>query len=600
MAEKTKSILFKTVVIAGVMAIAFFLRTNNLMSDPPDYLTWSAAIYVDEGYKALDARNTILYGSNHWTPYDEYSGHHSTSLIIYDIYFRIFEKFGLKIINIRYFNVAVSMAIIFFMLVTLAFFFNARQLLLFGIAISINVVFLFHSRIALYELPMVLLGVLLMPVLFYFFNSNNLKKIRSKVLYGILLAASAAGISFVGMGVKGSFPIYIGSIITASIFAAAVPIYARKFRIPKIFELKNIFTLGIVSVLIISVVLYVLEAKGGYNIRYLGNPLMLLVKLWFQEMVYLQPNNFTLCVLCAFAIIKILYTKKYVHYNKEKLFEYQIDLFFAVQFVFSFIVVYLSSYSPLRYFLFSEVALLYLAARFVGNYDDELRIIKGNTKLKKSLPGSMAVFITVFYIVSQLVVVLIMLFLDYEHRRLIFDDFYKNAAKGNYFNVSTYVVSIILSIIVPVVYYIAKNYVDVLNFVKKHISGKIMIFLLFEIQLIYLLSWQFNMTYNIRDCMDFIKKLPAEKVIMGDWAPMLAFESDLKIIYSNPYEYRNINNITKIKPDYMVVNSNKKEEDMYNAIVPGLISPQNKIYSFRVQAYDISIYRVDLFNGGRR
>jgi hypothetical protein len=126
-------------------------------------------------------------------------------------------------------------------------------------------------------------------------------------------------------------------------------------------------------------------------------------------------------------------------------------------------------------------------------------------------------------------------------------------------------------------------------------SRKMMVFLLIEIQLIYLLSWQFNKTRMLRDCMDFINTLPAGSVIIGDWAPMLSFESDLKSIYSNPQDNRNVNNIDRIKPDYIVVKSHKNEEEQYNSYSPGLIKPKNVIYSFSVQAFDIKIYKVDKY-----
>jgi hypothetical protein len=95
--------------------------------------------------------------------------------------------------------------------------------------------------------------------------------------------------------------------------------------------------------------------------------------------------------------------------------------------------------------------------------------------------------------------------------------------------------------------------------------------------------------------MSFVKTLPAESVIMGDWAPMIAFESELKAIYANPFENLNMRTIGKIKPDYVVVDSRKKEEDIYNAFEPGLIRPENMVYNFWVQAFNIKIYRVDKF-----
>jgi hypothetical protein len=593
--ERLAQGLLKTLIITGMIALSLFLRVYSLESDPPDYLSWSAAIYVDEGYKALDARNTIKYGSNHWTPYDEYRGHRYTSRFIYDIQLWIFETFGLSIRNLRYFNIAMSIGIIACVLVTLAFIFPKRMIFMMGLAMSINVVFLFQSRIALYEFPMLLAGVLLLPAIFIFYNQHNFRSKTARAAYFVFLLALLIAVTSVGSQMKGNFFIYMVSILLAFFFSALLPFYRKRPHIPRFLELRSIFIYMIAGILLATFVLYAFQGPLGIRIRYLANPLMLLAKVWFLEMIYLQPNAFIMSVFCTFAVLKILFTKRYAHLHRKELLEYQVDLFFAMQYLFSFLFVYISSYSPLRYFLFSEVSLLFLAARFVSNYDVEIRILRSGHRAERPLLKRILIFIFVFYVVIQLLIFLVMLFINYETRKLIFDDFYLNLVQGNVRNAHAYVVFTLIALILPVIYYVAKYYDDALAFLKKHMSRKMMVFLLIEIQLIYLLSWQFNKTRMLRDCMDFINTLPAGSVIIGDWAPMLSFESDLKSIYSNPQDNRNVNNIDRIKPDYVVVKSHKNEEEQYNSYSPGLIKPKNVIYSFSVQAFDIKIYKVDKY-----
>ncbi len=603
MSERAKNLLLKTLIIVGVMALSFLLRVYDLESDPPDYLSWSAAVYVDEGYKALDARNTIKYGSNHWTPYDEYRGHHYTSKIIYDIQVRIFERFGVRIVNLRYFNIAVSLGIILAMLVTLSFVFDAVTILLLGLAMAINVVMLFHSRIALYEAPMIFVGTLLLPGIFLYFNHNYFTTTVRKLLYGMVLMAVMAGMTSVGMGIKDSFALYMFSMMIAFVFAALLPFY-KKRKIPHpLLDLKNFFSLLLIGILAVFVILTLWQMYVTYRHpqiageRFFGSPVMLLAKLWFLEIIYLQPNTFLLCVLCVIAILKIFYSRRYVNFTRGELFIYQLDLFFAIQLILSFLLVYLLSYSPLRYFLFSEVAILYMAGRFVGNYEKEMRILRSGRKPAKGPIGAALIFLLVFYIAIQFVIVCVMLFVGYDSRREIFDKFYLNMMKGDISNPHAYFVFILILVVLPAVFFITKNHHDIANFVKRHLSGKLMIFLLIEVQLIYLLSWHFGKTYTLRDSMNFVKTLPANSVIMGDWAPMIAFESELKAIYSNPFENLNMRAIGKIRPDYVVLDSNKKEEEIYNAFEPGLIKPGNMIYNFWVQAFNIKIYRVDKYKG---
>ena len=595
MSDGVKSAIYKGIIIAGVLAVSLALRLYSLDSDPPDYLSWSAAIYVDEGYKALDARNTVKYGSNHWTPYDEYRGHRYTSRIIHEVQLWIFDNFGVKIRSLRHFNIAVSVAIIAVVLATMAFIFDTRMVLMLGISFAINVVFLFQSRLALYEFPMLLMGVILYPALFLFFNHGIIRTRAARAVYLLFLVVLILAVTSFGLRIKGNFFVYMCSIAGAFFFSALLPVYKKRERVHRFLEPHRLFFLLVCMVLAAGFILYAFQEKIGIQSRYLRNPLMLLGKMWFMEVIYLQPDSFIMSVLCSIAVLKILSTVRYAHLSRRRLLEYQVDLFFTVQYILSFLMVYMSSYSPLRYFLFCQVPILYLASRFVSNYDAEIRILRSVPKTGRSTARRVLIFFLVFYAVEQFIIFLVMLFLNYETRKMIFDDFYKNLAGGNVRNVHAYYVITMVAIALPLIYYLAKNYDDITTFFKRHLSRKIMVFLLVEVQLIYLLSWQFNKTSKLRECMDFVDTLPANSVIIGDWAPMLAFESDLKIIYSNPAERRNVRNIPKFRPDYVVVKSNRGEEDEYNRYDPGLIKPENAVYSFSVQAFDITIYRVDKY-----
>ncbi len=600
MASGKMSFLYKTLIIVSIAAASLALRLYSLESDPPDYLSWSAAIYIDEGYKALDARNILKYGSAKWSEHDRYRGHRDESPFIHAVQLWIFEKFGLKIVNLRYFNIAVSVGIIVLTLSVLSFFFNKRTIFLLGIAMSINVILLFHSRIALYELPMVFLCVLLFPPLFCYMGREGRMDRAGRMLFIFAIALSVALVAWLGMRIKGSFAIYLGSVLAAFVFAAVLPYFKNRARYPRILDPGNMFLAAIGCILLVSFVLYVWQANLGFQVRYLGNPLILLGKIWFLEIIYLQPNTFLMAVLCAIAVLKILKNRRYVSYDRERFVQYQIDLFFALQFIFSFLVVYMSSYSPLRYFLFSEVSILFLAGRFVANYDREIKILNEGKKRSGGAPRRVLLFFLMFYIVIQFVIFLVMLFLSYETRKVIFDDFYLNLQKGVLSGTGASFVFVLIAVVLPLCFYLAKNYDDFVAFIQKHVSPKMMIFLLIEVQIIYLLSWQFNRTTTIRDAMDFVETLPAGSVMIGDWAPMLCFESDLKPIYANPDDRRNVGNIPLLKPDYVVVKSHKNEEARYNEYDPGLIKPENFIYGFRVQAFDMKIYRVDKYAKKRR
>ncbi|HDP81425.1 MAG TPA: hypothetical protein ENN21_11340, partial [Spirochaetes bacterium] len=309
--EIRKKRVIKAIIIAVIAVLSLSLRLYSLDSDPPDFLSWSAAIYVDEGYKALDARNTLIHGSPKWSEHDTYKGHRDTSRVIYEAQRWIFEHFGIKIVNLRYFNVAVSVGIIVCVLVTLAYAFEPLFLLLMGISMSINVVFLFHSKIALYEMPMVLTGSILIPFIVLFFTPHVLNRRIEKVMIGCVLAVLFVGLTVLGMKIKESHIIYMGSIAASFFFAAVLPLYGARAKTLILPSPPVMFKLAIGAILLFSVVLYTCQANLGFQVRYLGNPLMLLGKIWYLEIIYLQPNIFVMAVLCSIAILLILFNGRY-------------------------------------------------------------------------------------------------------------------------------------------------------------------------------------------------------------------------------------------------------------------------------------------------
>ncbi|TAL35015.1 MAG: hypothetical protein EPN93_11215 [Spirochaetes bacterium] len=588
MNPRIEDIISKTLIIVGILVFSTLFRLYSLDSDPPDFLSWSAATYIDEGYKSLDARNVVKFGTNFWSPYDQYRGHVNDSRLMYEMQLFIFENFGMKVINLRYMTVWISELIIAILLVTLAFFFKGRMVFFTGLALSINVVYYFHSKVALYELPMLLLGTALMPLLFVFLSHRVIKHTALRVGYIALIIVLIGLFTGAGMNIKESFLIYLCSILAAFFFASILPYFRKRNRFSPALQPDRIFLYLMALIGAVAVVLYL----WGGN-RYVNKPLMLVGKIWFLEVIYLQPNTFLLAVLSCIAMMKVFFNKRYLHYSRAELLEYQIDLFFTMQLFFSFMLVYLAAYSPLRYFLFSEISIVYLAARFAGNYDSEMRILTQRPLKKRGAAGSFFIFLLVFYIAVQAVIFFMMLLVDFENRRLIMDNFYLNIIQGNFADKHVQMVLILILMLLPVAYYFARHYDEVVHFIKKRASSRVMVFLLIQIQLIYLLSWEFNKTSSIREAMNFVNTLPAERVIIGDWAPMLALESDLKIIYSNPRERKNMNNIPKLDPDYVVANSGSREEEAYNSYVPGLIKPENVIYAFKVQSFDIKIYKVD-------
>lgn len=76
--------------------VMVLIRTINLGSDAPKGLPAEEdyGIYVDEGYKTLSARNMIVFGNEHWHPGDDYQSWVSASPITQGAFYLAFASFG--------------------------------------------------------------------------------------------------------------------------------------------------------------------------------------------------------------------------------------------------------------------------------------------------------------------------------------------------------------------------------------------------------------------------------------------------------------------------------------------------------------------------
>lgn len=85
------------IALLAVLALCA-LRAVHLDADAPREITsWSMGVFVDEGYKTLDARNQVLHGARRWNPEDNYEGWAARSPLVHALYRGAFELFGVRI-----------------------------------------------------------------------------------------------------------------------------------------------------------------------------------------------------------------------------------------------------------------------------------------------------------------------------------------------------------------------------------------------------------------------------------------------------------------------------------------------------------------------
>jgi hypothetical protein len=83
-------------------------------------VTFDGGAYCDEGYKTLDARNWILYGSIKWTDTDEYPGWLNDSPLTVWLNYLAFKYFGVSLFSARLVSLffALGSCLLFYRLLT--------------------------------------------------------------------------------------------------------------------------------------------------------------------------------------------------------------------------------------------------------------------------------------------------------------------------------------------------------------------------------------------------------------------------------------------------------------------------------------------------
>jgi len=584
-----KYTLIGVILYIAVISVSILFRTAYLTSDPPDNLSNSASIYVDESYRPMSIRNIIKFGSEKVTEYDEYASHSDTWLF-YRAQSILLKTFGLNIVNLRYFNIVLSFIIIIMYLAMVSSLKNRKFQVVSGFLLCTNYMFLFNSRIGIAEFPLIFMWIVMLPPVLYFlknYRDCNQKKVLTAitgVLFFIVL------ISYLGLAIKKSFFLY-----SAATLLSMISVFYINNRIGKspdsVFSKRTFYVLfGVFAGFYLFFSLT--QLQSAYLMRSVSSPEKLIWKIWVTEFIYLQP------VTIIFALVFVKYTFQRINRNSDAAknnFNLSADLFFSFQFIYTFIFVFISSYSPQRYYLMSLIPVFYLAANGIiniGNIFKESTSIKQPGRVRLILKNIMALFF-----IFQAGLFVANLFLKYEHRKALSDNFISLFRD----NISSYSIYVYAGLVLITVFFIIllvfKLTGPVTAFFRNRLDFKKALTLVITMQMLMCLHFFVYRTKKIKNGMEFVNQLPKGTIIMGDWAPMLAFHSELKSVYSvfcKEYSI-NIKSLTKIRPDYMVVLVNKDEDKKYNEAVPGLIKRENLIYWFQLRQFRVHIYKTDLW-----
>ncbi|HET6277336.1 MAG TPA: hypothetical protein VFG08_00985 [Candidatus Polarisedimenticolia bacterium] len=204
--------LLVTLLILALSA----LRLIHLDADMPMDMTrnvesgtLSAGMYVDEGYKTLDARNLFMFGTPKWNAQDEFPGWMKHSPLLQWAYYLSFRLFGQSLSSVR------IVTIVAFFILLLGYALGtagkyrpglfAIGLILLGL---IHHVFLF-SRVALHVVP---IATCVYCLLFFMGRDGMAGRMRSVVvaLLGVSLLAT--------FGIIPSSPLYFFPVLAGLLF----------------------------------------------------------------------------------------------------------------------------------------------------------------------------------------------------------------------------------------------------------------------------------------------------------------------------------------------------------------------------------------------
>ena len=227
------------------------LRFVHLEADVPRHLTtWSVGVFVDEGYKTLDARNSVLFGEPSWHENDDYPGWVNRSPITYWLYRTAFERLGPDLASGRIVSVACFTFMLAWFAVALRKRYETHWLVLGVLLLGTGHTLFFFSRIALFEPPLILC---LYGVLFLLAMLERPISIRSAAAFAVVFAIAT-------FGIKRSAPVYFIPVALGMLVASRVS-SARKSK-PLAF-VATLAAVGVIGIL----TLWVMGAREVHDLK---------------------------------------------------------------------------------------------------------------------------------------------------------------------------------------------------------------------------------------------------------------------------------------------------------------------------------------------
>ena len=319
-ARTRNSLLLLVVIIA-----AAGMRLWHLDADPPAwYIPVDVGFHIDEGYKTLDAKNRIVFGATHWNANDDYPGWSKGSPLTQQSYYLAFKTFGLQLSSARLVNVFLFTVFLATMVIATRLIWGSHIALIGAVLIAINPALFNFSRVALFEIALIL-----------FIYTGMLLLIPLKPHRHLIALAMLAFIALLaGLSIKMSAIFYLLPVCA---------VLALGFCIDKrLIDTRNTRNMVLLAAMVLALVVILILTRGVWVRRIAGLSEIISSpqSVFWNNIAELSPFLLTTAYLC---IIHTIAERSAL--LKENLFR----LALVSSIVFLPIMLNLFSYNPPRY-----------------------------------------------------------------------------------------------------------------------------------------------------------------------------------------------------------------------------------------------------------
>ena len=518
-----KNNYFVKVFLFIFVAFYFVFQLIYINADTPVFLSDNAGAYCDEGYKTFDARNLTLFGKTHWTEKDEYPGWSKGSPVTVYFNFLFFKMFGVSLAVARMGNLlfAIGSLLLFYLILNKAY--DQKTALLGFFLCTVNQVFFFYSRLALFEFKMmffIMLGI-------YF-----MQRVRKNIYYVIPVVICSVAAYYCKA--------------TAILFYISVLVYfaltyqdGKYFK--KIIRTRNLITIlvAFISVFSFFEYLFIFHREFYDSMSLLGRHVrspMGAVFYWVSQPFFTKSPilAFLAIIFIGNIIIKIAEDKSY---DKN-------DLFFMIWLISGTVILAFVTYQPLRYYPYLIYPLIAVAIRGILLLPSIWITLLEEEKLW--LKGIVVVF-------SIYILVIHTGFLRFIPVKSESGWDLEAVRDLIYFSATAL-------FIIAIAYFYTRNrweLRDLFEKAPKQYFSVVLVALILAFQAIPVARWALNPKYELEDAYKKINELPSGAILVGDWAPQLSINTDKKSLYLTMQRKgkwtQNFTNLNDIEPNYLVI-----------------------------------------------